>query len=111
MARNKLINQVARQRTKKRSLERQERDDVAELALAGNDATASRIAAGRELLALVQERLTAAERQIAQWRIEGRAWGEIASELGDTSDAVRVRYSRAIKRVMKSLKLEGMVDG
>jgi RNA polymerase sigma-70 factor (ECF subfamily) len=110
MARNKLLNQVERQRAMKRAIHRQEAQDAGDLALADECATPSRIVAGRELLALVHERLTSEEQRIAQWRIEGRGWGEIASELRDTPDGVRIRYSRALKRVMKSLNLDGVRD-
>jgi RNA polymerase sigma-70 factor (ECF subfamily) len=110
MARNKLLNQVERQRAMKRAIHRQEAQDAGDLALADEGPTPSRIVAGRELLALVHERLTSEEQRIAQWRIEGRGWGEIASELRDTPDGVRIRYSRALKRVMKSLNLDGVRD-
>jgi RNA polymerase sigma-70 factor (ECF subfamily) len=111
MARNKLINQVERQRAKKRAIHFQEAQDVGDLALADEGATPSRIVAGRELLALVQDRLSREIQQIAKWRIEGRGWGEIASELHDTPDGVRIRYSRALSRVMKSLDLGGAGHG
>lgn len=107
MARNKLLNHVERQRTSKRSKDRQDGRDVGELGIADDGATPSRVIAGRELLELAKRQFTPEEQQIATARAEGRSWAELAAARNETADGVRVRYSRAIQRIARALGLEG----
>jgi hypothetical protein len=62
-------------------------------------------------VALVHKRLSPEEQQIAGLRTNRGSWLEIAGELSDTPDAVRIRHLRAIKRVTKSLDLDGVANG
>jgi RNA polymerase sigma factor (sigma-70 family) len=102
IARNKLLNEVARQRTKKRSAHHEE---VAAEQNVIDDATPSRIVAARDLLEAARDRFSCEERQIADRRVDGKSWAEIAAEFGESPDALRIRYSRAVQRVMKSLDI------
>ena len=51
-------------------------------------------------------RLSAEERSIADLRVAGRKWTEIALELGGTADARRVQLQRAAGRIGRELGLE-----
>jgi len=106
MARNKVREKVRRGRAACRDRGRQMPVPVEELLVAGGEATPSRIASGRELLAAVRERLTQPERHLAEQRALGRSWEDIAQELGDQADAVRMRLKRALDRVARDLGLE-----
>ena len=64
-------------------------------------------AADRELLALVRERLSPAERTLADLRMEGYEWDEIANKVGGTAEACRKQLERAIARVREALKDKG----
>jgi RNA polymerase sigma-70 factor (ECF subfamily) len=108
MAERRLINHVHKQQAQKRDVRRQQTGDGEELDFLDHGPTASRIVAGRDLLEQVRSRLTPAESLIADRRAEGQSWQEIAEELGDKPDAVRMRFSRATKRIMESLGIESL---
>src|SRR5258707_871435 len=69
-----------------------------------------RAAAAREMLAALLDRLDPRERDLAQRRAGGQKWNEIAAELGETPQAVRMRLSRAIDRVSPALGLDDGLD-
>lgn len=64
------------------------------------------ILVNRELLERVRSRLSPPERQLMEQRAEGQDWDEIASQLGERPDAVRMRLTRALDRVANELGLE-----
>ena len=64
------------------------------------------IAEGRELLAVVRDRMTADERAVADGRGMGKSWREVADELGGTPEARRKQLARAIDRVAPHLGLD-----
>jgi len=104
MARNKLINHVHRQRAARRDSRRDQSGvEIADPADGGP--SPSRVVAARELLNTVRSRLTADERRLADLRAEGRAWADIAAELGGHPDALRFRLTRALDRVAEQLHL------
>ena len=51
-------------------------------------------------------RLSEDERQLVDRRALSRSWADIAAELGGNPDALRMRYSRAIVRVLRELGLD-----
>ncbi len=108
MAQNKLIGHVRRQRAERRDVRRLEAAGSGDLSLAGNDPTPSRVVAGRELLELVRARLTEEDRYLAEQRALGRNWQELAAELGEKPDALRMRLSRALDRIAADLRLSEM---
>ncbi len=63
-------------------------------------------AALRELEQEFRSRLSEEERQLVDCRALSRSWAEIAAELGENPDALRMRYSRAIVRVLRELGLD-----
>lgn len=111
MARNRLIDKVSELQAAKRDVRRVEGGAIEDIQLGGFDATASRIASGRELLDLVRSRLSPDELQIAELRSQNHSWAEIADKLGGKPDAVRVKLSRALDRVTKELKLTSSMIG
>lgn len=99
IARNKVASQVRKERADRRDHRRVASGDDPASGLAGVDATPSRVLEGKELLAACWERLTPEERSIADLRGAGVEWGEIARRLGDSPEAVRKRFSRAVDQI------------
>lgn len=66
----------------------------------------AREAAGRELLAAFRGRLSDDERRVADQRALGRNWSEIAADRGDSPEALRKRFSRALDRVAAELGID-----
>jgi RNA polymerase sigma factor (sigma-70 family) len=60
----------------------------------------------QELLLRARQMLTPDERKIAEGRAAGRAWDELAAELGKSPDQIRMQLARAQKRVAEALDLE-----
>jgi RNA polymerase sigma-70 factor (ECF subfamily) len=81
MTRNKVAERVRQQHRQRRD-SRRTVGNVEALALAGQDPTPSRVAAGKELLEEVRRRLSDEERQLADLRGQGVSWDEIATSLG-----------------------------
>ena len=99
MTRHKLINRSQRQRAAKRDVRRLEKQSADEMDVAGSEATPSRIVSGRELLAIVRQRLDDDDRYLADERAKGRSWIELAEELHTEPDALRMRLARATRRI------------
>lgn len=106
MARNKLAHQSRRHRALRRDVSRTSHEPVDEVSVAADDPSPSRIAAGKELLAAVRERLTDEERQIADLRAQNLSWSEIAAMMGGTPDGRRMMLTRAMDRVTAELGLD-----
>jgi len=106
MARNKLAFEARKHQAQRRDHRRIAPLGREALEMAGGQATPSRIAAGKELLASVRERLSDDERRLADLRAEGWEWAAIARELGGTPDGRRVQLTRALDRVVEQLGLE-----
>lgn len=103
MARNRLTNHALKQHAQKRDVSKVE--SLGDQALYDTGPSPSGEFSIRELLQKSREKMSDAERRIAELRCEGRTWGDIASHLGETSDAVRVRLDRAMNRVSRELGL------
>jgi RNA polymerase sigma-70 factor (ECF subfamily) len=78
--------------------------------LVSTDSSPSQQAAGRDLLQAVRDRLTPAERALAEQRAQGRAWADIAAESGGTAEALRKQLTRALDRVAAELGLQEPSD-
>jgi len=60
--------------------------------------------AGRELMDAITRRLTPEEAELAQRRVQGMTWGEIAAELGGSADGRRMQLARVAERLAHELK-------
>jgi RNA polymerase sigma factor (sigma-70 family) len=106
MARNKLTDEVRRQRAGRRDNRRLEGGDVHEREVIAVEAGPSRQVAGRDLLQEVRKRLSPEERTLADRRAVGRDWPDIAAELGGDPCALRKKLTRAINRITRELGLD-----
>jgi RNA polymerase sigma factor (sigma-70 family) len=110
MARNKLASEARKQHRQKRDNRRAAEDELALEAAAAGQASPSRVAAGRDLLDAVRQRLTEEERVLADLRGQGHTWEEIAQRIGGTAQARRVQFARALDRVACDLGIDGGAD-
>jgi RNA polymerase sigma-70 factor (ECF subfamily) len=106
MARNRLLDQARRQQATRRDTRRMEAAGNEQLdAVADSGPSPSEVVSERELLAALRVRLTEEERLLADHRVQGRDWAEIAAEMGGTPEGLRKRLSRALDRVTKQMGL------
>lgn len=66
----------------------------------------SSFVAGEELVREIFRRLTDEERLLAELRVEGESWANLADICGMKTDALRKRLTRAFNRVSRELKLD-----
>lgn len=110
MVRHKIVDQArywkAARRDFQRNLSQLDRGDPIELASA--EPTPSAIVSDAEMLSEFQRRLSDQERAILELRRQGLDWSEVAGRLGGESpEALRKRFARALDRVGRELGLEG----
>ena len=109
MVRNKVVDQARRLQAAKRDQRRVALDGDSVLQyVEGNADNPQRVAAGRDLLIQVRQRLTEHERYLADSRAAGKQWSELAEELGVAADTLRKQLSRALDRVSEELQLEDL---
>jgi RNA polymerase sigma-70 factor (ECF subfamily) len=106
MARNKLTNYALSQRAARRDYRRVEAVCPEQSDVVDPGSSPSQKLAYRELLQEFQRRLSADERRLAEQRAAGRSWAEIAAEVGESPDTLRIRFTRAMDRVSRELKLD-----
>src|SRR5262249_33892073 len=105
MARNKLATHARRAQIQRREDAPGDRDKpFAEVPAIGP--TPSKQIASRDLLQAVRMQFSPEERQVAELRQQGKEWTEIAALIGDSAEAVRKRFSRALDRVANDLGLD-----
>jgi RNA polymerase sigma-70 factor (ECF subfamily) len=105
MARNRVTDHALKQQAARRDYRRIDRcadhaDNLVDVGLSPSDEVSL-----NELLQAFQGRLSAEERYLADQRALGRPWAQIAAEVGDKADVLRVRLQRAINRVTRELRL------
>src|SRR5262245_44570576 len=103
MAHNHLINQVEKHRAARRDQWRIAPGPADEANLADPGPSPSQVIANEELLGEMRRRLTDQERYLAEQRALGRTWAEIAADVGDRPDALRMQHTRALDRVAREL--------
>jgi RNA polymerase sigma-70 factor (ECF subfamily) len=99
---------------------RQQRRDYRRLANDGGAAYDTLIDSGpqpdvgvcnRDLLQAVRQRMSVEERHLADDRVAGRDWAEIAAKYGGTPEARRKQYARTLDRIATDLGIdEGKPD-
>jgi RNA polymerase sigma factor (sigma-70 family) len=107
MARNKLRDQMRKQKTVRRGADQRMTADPQALRAVADDAPdpAERLAS-QELHQLVRAKLTNQEQLLADRRGQGHSWPEIAAELHEDAEVLRKRLARALDRVTRELKLD-----
>jgi DNA-directed RNA polymerase specialized sigma24 family protein len=105
MARNQLLYQVSRWRTRGRGGHLAQRA-LFEGQLIDPGPGPSQQAAQRELLQEFHRRLSCQEQWLKQQRFLGRSWAEVAADVGDCPEAVRMRYRRKMHQVARELRLD-----
>jgi RNA polymerase sigma-70 factor (ECF subfamily) len=104
MARNKLTDRVREAHADRRDARRVALGGDEQLQSIPNFAESpSEALIAREVLAAIDERLDDGERYLVQQRMQGRAWDDLASELGSSSDAIRKRMTRALDTAANAL--------
>jgi DNA-directed RNA polymerase specialized sigma24 family protein len=66
----------------------------------------SQVVSYEELLQKFRNRLSEEEQRLTSLRASGRSWSEIAAELHGNPDALRMKYTRTLARVMRELEME-----
>ena len=106
MARNKLLRQAHKQRAARRDYRRLKNNLSGEENFVDSGPDPGEIVADQEMLLELRKRLTAEELHLAEQRVLGRSWKEIAAEVGGEPNAVRMRLTRALNRVTQELGLD-----
>jgi RNA polymerase sigma factor (sigma-70 family) len=96
MARNRVFYQVRQHRHDQRNV-------VLTEEAAGREAPPDEALARRELLEAISHGLTADEADVAQRRLQGMSWGQIAADLGGSADGRRKQWARAAERLAREL--------
>jgi RNA polymerase sigma-70 factor (ECF subfamily) len=108
MARNKLASAARGQYRQRRDQRRVAAAGGEKLdGVAADGPTPSEVVAGKELLERFHQALNEEERQLAELRGQGMAWGDIAARLGGTAQARRMQWARVVERVARALGLDG----
>ena len=107
MARNKLNVETRRHRRRRRDDRRVVNLDLKDFAqIAEDDSTPSREVADHELYGRVRASLSEQERTIADLRIDGLSWVDVAAQVGGEPQARRMQLVRAFERVAKELNAD-----
>lgn len=106
MARNHVTNLARRHQADRRD-HRRLRDHLAAASeVADPGPGPGEIVMRQELIDEVRRRLSPEEQWLAEQRVQGRSWEEIAVEKGESPAALRMRLGRAIDRITRALRLE-----
>jgi RNA polymerase sigma-70 factor (ECF subfamily) len=81
-------------------------NDEALQAVADDAPSPSQVIVNRDLLAQVLNRLPERDRYLAEQRMQDRPWGELARELDESPDGLRMRLRRAVQEACLSLGIE-----
>jgi len=107
MTRNKLASLARREHRLRRDARRvaEAQPEVLEQVM-DNASSPSEIVLRRELVERMRAELSDDERQIADLRVEGLGWDEVARQLGGSAQARRMQLARGIERAAGHLGLE-----
>ena len=110
MARNRLLDHVAKQTADRRDQRRRTEGEDALDDVVAVQPTPSQVVAAKDLLECVRASMTDEERYLADQRALGRDWADIASEIGGSPEALRKRLARAADRAARALGLDEVDD-
>jgi RNA polymerase sigma-70 factor (ECF subfamily) len=111
MARNKVRDEARKHKAHRRDKRRVEDNcapDALE-ALLDRAPSPGEIVAGNELVDELYRQLSAEERYLAEQRVDGHEWADIADKLGRSPAAVRKQLTRAMGRASRNLGLTGQL--
>jgi RNA polymerase sigma-70 factor (ECF subfamily) len=101
-AHDRLTNEINKHRAARRDHRRIEAKPVEEIA--ASDSSPSEHLSRREQLEAALRRLSPQERQIVRLHeVESRGWAEIGEIVGNTPEAVRKQFTRALQRLREQL--------
>ena len=104
MAKHKLASQARQQHRQKRDVGRNEPDGARiECFSDHRQDTPSAIVSGKELLSVMEGKLSPEERQVAEMRRQGLSWAAVAERLGGTSQSRRMQMDRAADRIAEQI--------
>jgi RNA polymerase sigma factor (sigma-70 family) len=106
MARNKVADRLRQLRRQPADGRRERAADVEGLELAGREPAPERVAGARDLLEAVLAGLPEPERRLAELRMAGHTWPQVAAAVGTGADACRKQLTRALDHVIEHLGLE-----
>ena len=106
MARNKVTDHARREKADKRDAGRLAQTPADELPINAGTDSPSQVVAYRELLQRANAELPEDIRRISDLRRNGVGWAEIGSEMNESPEALRKRFTRCMDRVCLDLGLE-----
>lgn len=106
LARNKVTDHVRREHAKVRDRRRTDADGSAIDRVADRQESPSQAVAGADMLEQFRARLSQEERYLAEQRAQGREWNELATDLGQSAEALRKQLQRAVDRVAEELGID-----
>lgn len=104
MSRKKLAAHARAEAAARRDYRRLSGDDVSRAATT-DSAPGERLAV-HDLVRAFRERLSDEERRLADLRVQGQSWDQIAASRGGSADALRKRLARAVERIARDLGLD-----
>lgn len=104
MVRRKVSNRVRDGRRRRRDARRNRPLDAG-LATPTAGESPSRVVANRDLLRQFEAGLSDQESRIAQLRLEGAEWSDVAAAIGGTAESRRKQWSRTLIRAARRLDL------
>lgn len=110
MARNKVRDEARKHHAQRRD-GRRVQEKMSEESLEVIEAkgpSPSKIVGGHELVQQFYRLLSPTERRLAEQRIQGKSWADIATEEGSSAEAVRKKLARACTRVARQLGLNDL---
>jgi DNA-directed RNA polymerase specialized sigma24 family protein len=105
MAQNKLAMHARNQYRQRRDVRRSRESFREPAGLVSSAPGPIRHVAGKELLSRALEMMSTEIRGIAEQRMRGESWSEIASDKGGTPDARRKQYERAVSHIADVLDI------
>ena len=106
MARNKVIDKTRRPDVERLAGERIPVAELPEHAQVSPSERPSQVIALQDLVAEVRRRLSPDERRVMELRQQGLEWAAIATHVGDSPEALRKRYTRAVDVVAAGLGID-----
>jgi RNA polymerase sigma-70 factor (ECF subfamily) len=109
MSRKKLADHARQQAAARRDY-RRIRNGIDEGMLPAAGSSPDQRVATNELIDEFRKRLSQDERRLAEQRVLGRGWDQIAEEEGGSAEALRKQLARAIDRISQELGLRDFDD-